>query len=82
MPSYCPAYGCRSTYGRDEVAFHMFPWDQKMAATWAAVVKRNYVFHTFEMKRSVAVANLPNFEAVTAPLLYPHLHALRAEHIW
>ncbi|KAH7976524.1 hypothetical protein HPB52_015801 [Rhipicephalus sanguineus] len=40
MPNYCVAYGCRSTYGRDEVAFHKFPRDQKMAAKWVSAVKR------------------------------------------
>ncbi|KAH7984899.1 hypothetical protein HPB52_024461 [Rhipicephalus sanguineus] len=40
MPQYCAAYGCCNTFGLDEVDFHKFPRDQKMAAKWVTGVKR------------------------------------------
>ncbi|KAH7982436.1 hypothetical protein HPB52_005052 [Rhipicephalus sanguineus] len=40
MPQYCAAYGCCNTFGLDEVDFHKFPRDQKVAAKWVTGVKR------------------------------------------
>lgn len=40
MLNYCVAYGCRSSYGCDEVTFHRFPWDEKTAANWVSAVQR------------------------------------------
>lgn len=40
MPTYCSAFGCKSTGGRDNVIFHHFPRQKNLAAQWAAAVKR------------------------------------------
>lgn len=40
MPTFCVAFGCTSTPGRDEVAFHKFPQDRDIAAKWVAAIQR------------------------------------------
>ncbi|KAH9371988.1 hypothetical protein HPB48_022018 [Haemaphysalis longicornis] len=42
MPRFCSVFGCNSTYCRDEVVFHSFPREPKLAAQWVAAVKREH----------------------------------------
>lgn len=42
MPAYCSAFGCKSSGGRDNVIFHHFPRQKKLAAQWAAAVRRKH----------------------------------------
>lgn len=42
MPAYCSAFGCNSSGGRDNVIFHHFPRQKRLAAQWTAAVRRKH----------------------------------------